>query len=399
MKCDLTAHLKVHNQDRSRRYQCHVCGKTFFQRYYLPRHMLQHQGIKNFRCEHCGDLFTTNYGLRKHCWRKHGQPRPSHKQSLMLDIKERNTISVIFERKTFPSPQQPPSSIHKPTKTVVGCPLVRQSIDNISYQEESDGDLARQDPYQLQKALETSSCSTNSSILTCQGHQNMSTLSQGANVPDLCGSVFQGPLSAHSTHRLSLSTSPGPLSPEFVVSRSLHTVLSPHQSTSRPGTSTTPTHFSERSFKPHPEDCLQNTPTLGLASLLSQAQVDLQLTHYTHHDLGLQHTQQTAVLNVSPQGPTFAPLTAFENQQLGADDMFCNIDESQRPCSTQSTTLLSTGQEPHQQAYYPTTGEVGTPMSATGHRLLPPDAKDNEQVAAPETESTLLSNVNEDTVP
>ncbi|GFO02203.1 Zinc finger protein 84 [Plakobranchus ocellatus] len=108
MKCDLAAHMKVHDQKRSRLFQCHVCGKTFFERYYLPRHMLQHQGIKNFSCQHCGDLFTTNYGLKKHCWRKHGQLRPQTKNLKGKDDGEKYINSQACKIKIH-SPLSPSS--------------------------------------------------------------------------------------------------------------------------------------------------------------------------------------------------------------------------------------------------------------------------------------------------
>ena len=212
MKCDLTAHMKVHDQKRSRHYQCHICGKTFFERYYLPRHMLQHQGVKNFSCQQCGHLFTTNYGLRKHCWRKHGQPRPvlrrvsgaavSWSRPLVPAAGHHTSESSAILQSHGPSGagvsrsrSLGPAAGHLPSDSSA----ILHSHDHISNLE----GIARASPppqlHSLRNVFMTGSdCTNGSDMLTteaCKGHQHVGSFWQEGSVGQPSSAVisFHGP--------------------------------------------------------------------------------------------------------------------------------------------------------------------------------------------------------------
>ncbi|KAK3788966.1 hypothetical protein RRG08_065314 [Elysia crispata] len=333
MKCDLTAHMKVHNQDRARHYQCHVCGKTFFERYYLPRHMLQHQGIKNFSCQHCGDLFTTNYGLRKHCWRKHGQPRPKLRKSLGSEVKDRNVISIVSEKQTLPPPPPPPS-IHQENKSLISLSTVPPNLSNVSHPE--IGDLPSQEPYLSQKVFVTGSGATNgNNQATNQSYQQTGPIWHGDRNKDASCPITQETFPTHSTHCLASSTSSGNISEASDAASPSDTTLSYLQTL-------TPLIILEQQS----QNCNPYSTESVLTPLLTQVQQDLQSADYLHRDQRMQQPQDTIFLKEAANAHSSVIMSRI--QKATAEDVVhpeaCNTNERQEKTHrTLHSTLIHSG--------------------------------------------------------
>ena len=59
------AHLLQHAHGRSDR-TCPVCGKTFYRRSNMLKHLYVHTGEKPYVCDFCGQSFNTNWSKRRH---------------------------------------------------------------------------------------------------------------------------------------------------------------------------------------------------------------------------------------------------------------------------------------------------------------------------------------------
>ncbi|KAG7305898.1 hypothetical protein JYU34_008449 [Plutella xylostella] len=59
-----SSHIRK-NHLKEKKYAC-KCGKRFFSKSELERHMLTHTGVKNFHCHLCDKSYQTRYGLNVH---------------------------------------------------------------------------------------------------------------------------------------------------------------------------------------------------------------------------------------------------------------------------------------------------------------------------------------------
>ena len=68
----LTTHKK-RKHEQIREEVCHICGKTFFDKYNLSQHLniMHTEGEKEFVCEKCGATYTTMMSLKGHVREKH----------------------------------------------------------------------------------------------------------------------------------------------------------------------------------------------------------------------------------------------------------------------------------------------------------------------------------------
>ncbi|RXG61034.1 hypothetical protein Avbf_12413 [Armadillidium vulgare] len=56
--------FKANTCERS--FKCYICGKAYFRKGQLNRHLLTHLPVKLFRCTKCGKFFSYKTSLQRH---------------------------------------------------------------------------------------------------------------------------------------------------------------------------------------------------------------------------------------------------------------------------------------------------------------------------------------------
>lgn len=78
LKCDMRIHMAVHNDER--RYECDLCDKAFRMRSHLVDHRETHNTERTLRCDQCALMFKTAVTLRSHVRQMHaGQGGHAHR--------------------------------------------------------------------------------------------------------------------------------------------------------------------------------------------------------------------------------------------------------------------------------------------------------------------------------
>ena len=75
-RCVSPSHLKTHSYQHTpalrTKLECHICNKTFTQKYSLKVHISSvHNGVRPFECRTCHKWFCRQYVLKRHCQKFH----------------------------------------------------------------------------------------------------------------------------------------------------------------------------------------------------------------------------------------------------------------------------------------------------------------------------------------
>ncbi|XP_044261207.1 zinc finger protein 600-like [Tribolium madens] len=88
----LTKHHGIGNAKipvKVKKFACHVCPNTFFDKHKLQRHLRVHSGVKPYGCQDCGKKFSDKYYLKQHAKNIHNNVQsdqdPSRKDSNLHD--------------------------------------------------------------------------------------------------------------------------------------------------------------------------------------------------------------------------------------------------------------------------------------------------------------------------
>ncbi|XP_045781399.1 zinc finger and BTB domain-containing protein 49-like [Maniola jurtina] len=75
---NLRDHVRIVHE-RVLRHACHICGKMFYDRTHLRRHVDSHSDIKRFECEVCHSAFTRRCHWKKHLLKQHSIAIPAQR--------------------------------------------------------------------------------------------------------------------------------------------------------------------------------------------------------------------------------------------------------------------------------------------------------------------------------
>ena len=109
-KVDLSWHAQNIGIYRTRRYPCHLCGKTYSFSSGLSRHMRSHGNDYRFLCQICNSYFSTKDHLEKHMFihkrdKKATSPEVNKSSSVVLFDKDEIPLS-IYKKDKMPSSQE-----------------------------------------------------------------------------------------------------------------------------------------------------------------------------------------------------------------------------------------------------------------------------------------------------
>ncbi|RZC42211.1 gastrula zinc finger protein XlCGF52.1-like [Asbolus verrucosus] len=71
---------------RVKKFACHVCPNTFFDKQKLERHLRTHSGVKPYDCHQCDKKFTDKYYLKQHLKNVHNLEDEEHELNICLQI-------------------------------------------------------------------------------------------------------------------------------------------------------------------------------------------------------------------------------------------------------------------------------------------------------------------------